>query len=317
MDRRLAVAVSFVTALSAPALAHAGCGSAFCTVNADWGTQGLWTEPGGRVDLRFEFIDLKQPKQGATKVGLGEVPEEIEEVQTINRNWVAAFDYNFDGHWGISATVPLVNRYHHHIVDPEAAPAPEQWAFTELGDVRVQGRYRFTLGTDSPISAGVALGLKLPTGSFNVTNSEDVAAERMLQPGTGTTDALVTVFLSRPLSPKDSMFVQLSFEAALDSRDAYRPGNRIYLNLGYNRWLTSRLGLQLQLNFAYKRPEEGDNAEPDLSGGKYIYFSPGLSYDLSHAWQVYAYLQLPLYQYVNGVQLTANWAALAGVSWRF
>jgi hypothetical protein len=113
------------------------------------------------------------------------------------------------------------------------------------------------------------------------------------------------------------MFVQLSFEAALDSRDAYRPGNRIYLNLGYNRWLTSRLGFQLQLNFAYKRPEEGDNAEPDLSGGKYIFFSPGLSYDLSHAWQVYAYLQLPLYQYVNGVQLTANWAALAGASWRF
>jgi len=303
--------------LVCPVAAHAGCGSAFCTVNADWGTQGLWTEPGGRVDLRFEFIDLKQPKQGATKVGLGEVPEETEEVQTINRNWVAAFDYNFDGHWGTSLVVPLVNRSHNHIVDPEGAQTPEQWTFTELGDVRVQGRYRFNLGSDVPLSAGIALGLKLPTGSFTVTNAEGVAAERMLQPGTGTTDALVTGFLSRPLSPKDSMFVQLSFEAALDSRDAYRPGNRTYLNFGYNRWLTERMGLQLQLNLAYKRPEEGNNAEPDLSGGKYVFFSPGLSYDLSHAWQVYAYLQLPLYQYVNGVQLTANWAALAGVSWRF
>jgi len=317
MDRRLALAAALATALSAPACAHAGCGSAFCTVNADWGTQGLWTEPGGRVDLRFEFIDLKQPKHGAEKVGLGEVPEETEEVQTINRNWVAAFDYNFDGHWGVTATVPLVNRDHNHIVDPEEDPVPEQWAFTELGDVRVQGRYRFTLGTDSPMSAGVALGLKLPTGSYTVTNDEGVAAERMLQPGTGTTDALVTLFLSRPLGPKASMFVQLSFEAALDSRDEYRPGNRTYLNLGYNRWLTSRLGLQLQLNLAYKRPEEGSNAEPDVSGGKYVYFSPGLSFDLTHAWQIYGYLQLPLYQYVNGVQLTANWAALAGVSWRF
>ena len=182
MNRRLAVAVSLATALSAPAGAYAGCGSAFCTVNADWGTQGLWTEPGGRVDLRFEFIDLKQPKQGATKVGLGEVPEETEEVQTINRNWIAAFDYNFDGHWGVSAMVPLVNRYHDHIVDPEGEPTPEQWAFTELGDVRVQGRYRFTVGANSPLSAGFALGLKLPTGSFDVTNSEGVAAERMLSP---------------------------------------------------------------------------------------------------------------------------------------
>ena len=317
MQHRIAQTLTLATLLSIPAYAQAGCGAAFCTVNADWGTQGLWTEPGGRFDLRFEFIDLKQPKQGATKVDVGQIPEETEEVQTINRNWIASFDYNFDGHWGVTATVPLVNRYHNHVVDPEDTAVPEQWAFTELGDIRVQGRYRFSLGEDSPWKAGVALGLKLPTGSFSVTNDEDVQAERMLQPGTGTTDALVTLFLSRPLGSRDSMFVQLSFEGALDSRDQYRPGNRTYLNLGYNRWLTSQLGMQLQLNLAYKRPEEGDNAEPELSGGKYVYVSAGLSYDLSHAWQVYGYVQLPLYQYVNGVQLTADWAALAGVSWRF
>jgi hypothetical protein len=317
MYRHAAQVFALATIAWAPVGVQAGCGSAFCTVNADWGTQGRWTELGGRFDLRFEYIDLNQPKQGAERVGLGQVPEETEEVQTINRNWVAAFDYNFDGHWGVSATVPLVDRFHHHIVDPQGAQVPEQWSFTELGDVRVQGRYRFMLGDEAPVNAGVALGLKLPTGSFTVTNDEGVQAERMLQPGTGTTDALVTLFASRPLGPRDSMFVQLSFEGALDSRDAYRPGNRTYLNLGYSRWLTSRLGLQLQLNLAFKRPEEGNNAEPELSGGKYVYFSPGLSYDLSHAWQIYAYVQLPLYQYVNGVQLTADWAALAGVSWRF
>ena len=310
-------AVFALAGVLVPTGAYAGCGSAFCTVNADWGTQGLWTEPGGRVDLRFEFIDLDQPKQGATKVDLGQVPEETEEIQTINRNWVATFDYNFDGHRGVNVIAPLVDRYHHHLADAEDNPTPEQWSFTELGDLRVQGRYRFTLSADGPVSAGVALGLKFPTGRFTVTNSEGVAAERMLQPGTGTTDMLLTGFLSRPLGTKDSIFVQLSFEAALDSRDQYRPGNRTYLNIGYNRWLTSRMGLQLQLNFAFKRPEEGNNAEPEVSGGKYVFFSPGISYDLSHALQVYAYVQLPIYQYVNGVQLTADWAALAGVAWRF
>jgi len=315
---RGSVAVIYALAAAlAPAGASAGCGSAFCTVNADWGTQGLWTEPGGRIDLRFEFIDLDQPKQGATRVDLGQIPEETEEIQTINRNWVATFDYNFDGYWGVNVIAPLVDRYHHHLADAEDNPTPEQWSFTELGDIRVQGRYRFTLSRDGPISAGIALGLKLPTGSFTVTNPEGVAAERMLQPGTGTTDLLITGFLSRPLGPQDSIFVQLSAEAALDSRDQYRPGNRVYLNVGYNRWLTTRMGLQLQFNFAFKRPEEGNNAEPEVSGGKYVFFSPGISYDLSRAFQVYAYVQLPIYQYVNGVQLTADWAALAGVAWRF
>ena len=108
MRTRLIAAIFWLGSLSS-APAHAGCGSAFCTVNADWGTQGLWTEPGGRIDLRFEFIDLDQPKQGATRVDLGQIPEETEEIQTINRNWVATFDYNFDGHWGVNVIAPLVD----------------------------------------------------------------------------------------------------------------------------------------------------------------------------------------------------------------
>jgi hypothetical protein len=32
---------------------------------------------------------------------------------------------------------------------------------------------------------------------------------------------------------------------------------------------------------------------------------------------VYTFAQVPLYQKVNGVQLTADWSAVVGVSWRF
>lgn len=317
MNQHVTLAVVLAASLSMPGLAAAGCGSAFCTISTDWGTQGQWTGPGGRFDLRFEFIDQNQPKHGAERVSLGEVPEETEEVQTINRNWIAQFAYNFDTHWGMTATVPLINRYHHHIVEGEGGPTPEQWAFTELGDARLLGSYQLTLGADVPVTAGIALGLKLPTGSFNVTNDEGVAAERMLQPGTGTVDGIATVFVNRPLGPMGSIFAQFRFEGAFDSRDDYRPGNRLFFDIGYNRLLTTKLGAHIQLNVAFKRPEQGTNAEPEVSGGTYVYLAPGLSYDISHAFQVYGFIQLPLYQYVNGVQLTANWAAMAGLSWRF
>ena len=33
--------------------------------------------------------------------------------------------------------------------------------------------------------------------------------------------------------------------------------------------------------------------------------------------QVFGFVQLPLYQYVNGVQLTSHWAALASASFRY
>ena len=58
-------------------------------------------------------------------------------------------------------------------------------------------------------------------------------------------------------------------------------------------------------------------AEPEDSGGKFVYLSPGMSYMLTQRLQAYGFVQLPLYQYVNGVQLTADWAVAAGLSLRF
>ena len=42
-----------------------------------------------------------------------------------------------------------------------------------------------------------------------------------------------------------------------------------------------------------------------------------MSWNLTRDTQVYAFAQFPLYQAVNGVQLTARYSFLAGVSSRF
>ena len=73
--------------------AHASCGSAFCLVNTNWGVQGVWNEPGLRADLRFEYIDQDQPRNGTHDVAVGEIPRHRDEVRTVNRNLFATFDY--------------------------------------------------------------------------------------------------------------------------------------------------------------------------------------------------------------------------------
>jgi hypothetical protein len=73
----------------------------------------------------------------------------------------------------------------------------------------------------------------------------------------------------------------------------------------------------IQLNALYKDRDEGSEAEPEDSGGKFLFASPGLSYVIARNLQLYGFVQLPLYQYVNGVQLTADWAAVVGISSRF
>jgi hypothetical protein len=53
-----------------------------------------------------------------------------------------------------------------------------------------------------------------------------------------------------------------------------------------------------------------------LSGRTYS-LTPGLSYTIAADTQLYGLLQLPIYQYVNGEQLTANSSYSAGISHRF
>ena len=300
--------------------AAASCGSAFCMVNTNWNVEGAWIEPGARVDLRFGYIDQDQPRAGSRKVGVGEIPQHHDEIRTINRNWLGTFDYTFNDKWGLSATLPIVSRDHSHIHHHMGEDLPEAWHFTELGDARVLGRRQWH-AENAPAERldffGATFGLKLPTGRTDVRNAEGELAERTLQPGSGTTDLLLGGYFRRVLGAGSSWFADALWQQPLNSRDEFRPGARLSLDAGYRREMSDRLGLMLQLNFLHRARDSGDQAEPDNSGGKFLFLSPGLSYALGKNLQLYTFLQLPLYQYVNGVQLTADWAFVGGASVRF
>jgi len=297
--------------------AQAACGAAFCTVNTNWSTQGEWTGRGGRFDLRFEYIDQDQPRAGSDAVGVGEIPGHHDEVRTINRNWIALIDYNFNPTWGVSASLPLIDRDHTHIHNHHGAQLYETWQFTELGDARVSGRYRFASWDGGLASAGASLGVKLPTGSYDVANNAGDVAERSLQPGTGTTDALIGLFVNGSRPDGNGWFAQARWESALDSRQEYRPGDRIFADLGYRHGLGGRWTGYVQLNAVFRDRDRGDEAEPEDSGGTFLYVSPGVSVALGSRVQGMLFLQLPLYQYVNGVQLTADYAVTCGLGVRF
>jgi hypothetical protein len=309
-----------VLALMVASQAWASCGTAFCMVNTGWNTQGIWTESGARFDLRFEYIDQDQPMAGDSKVGIGEITQHHDEVRTINRNWLATVDYAFNADWGVSATLPLLSRSHAHIHNHMGAQLHESWSFTELGDVRILGRrqWRAESAQAERLDAyGLNLGLKLPTGEREVRNADGALAERTLQPGTGTTDFLLGGFFTQTFGIGSSWFSDVLLQSPLASRDNFEPGARVSLDVGYRREFGPALAAMLQLNLLFKDRDKGSEAEPANSGGTFLFASPGVSYAVAKGLQVYAFVQLPLYQYVNGVQLVADWAAVAGVSTRF
>lgn len=317
----VSLAVIAATALASAAPAHASCGSAFCLVNSNWSAQGVWTEPGWRADLRYEYIDQDQPRTGTTDVAVGQIRRHHDEVRTVNRNLLGTLDYGFSPNWGATLILPWVDRSHDHIHNHRGTPIPESWNFSEPGDVRVTGRYQTSFEDSGRLSlghAGVIAGLKLPTGKTDVANDDGDIAERSLQPGTGTTDLLLGAYFRQAFAAsRASWFAQFGAQLPLNSKDEYKPGSQWLVDVG-TRWeATERLGVLLQLNAVWKGRDDGAEAEPEDSGGRAIFVSPGITYAVTQGVSLYGFIQLPVYQYVNGLQLVARRAFAVGASAQF
>ena len=301
--------------------ANATCGAAFCMVNTNWNIQGFAPEPGLRIDARFEYIDQDQPRTGSRDVAFGQISRHHDELRTINRNYIATLDYTFNSDWGVALTLPLVDRSHEHIHNHRGAQILDHWNFSALGDARVLGRRHWMVEDRDNSSIGfygVTAGLKLPTGDFDRKNGAGDVAERSLQPGSGTTDLLLGGYFSQVLPAlSSSWFAQMLWQVPLSERDDYKPGRRLSLDVGYRYEVTERMGLMLQLNALHRGRDSGALAEREDTGGRFLFVSPGASYAVSKAAQLYAFLQKPLYQHVNGVQLVADWSVVAGLNMRF
>jgi hypothetical protein len=315
--KTITTVIAAAVATLAPSLALASCGASFCPVNSNWTSESAMAEARHAFDLRYEYINQDQPMAGSRRIYAGEIRAHHDEVSTLNRNVVFSYSHNFDQRFGLSVSGAVGSREHQHIHNHHGARLHESWDMTELSDLRVQGRYQLLSVTDplKPVNGGITFGLKLPTGKFDAANSEGDKAERSLQPGTGTTDLIVGGYYHQKLTEQGaSWFAQAQYQQALNTRDNYKPGAQLGLDLGVRKGLGGNVGLLGQLNYAYKRSDSGSEAEPKSSGGRFVFASPGLSYAFTSAMQLYAFYQLPLHRDVKGVQLTANRALVVGFS---
>jgi len=311
--RRIGVAAA---CMAAHAVASASCGSAFCTLMTDRYAQGTG-EPhiGWSADLRIESVLQDRLRTGTHTIDASQVTdEEAIERHTRNLNVVTTLGYGFDEHWSVSVRIPVVKRDHLHDLVDEATglpSTPEQWRFTKLGDVQVIAR-RQMLADDTSTSYAWFGGLKLPTGSTNVTNADGSRAERALQPGTGTTDLVLGVAGRRAIGMNDALIGQASIGAALNRHEDFRPGARFELSAGWSHAFSPRWGSVLQLNLRQRGHDSGAQAEPGNSGSTIVDLSPGITVGVGSSSTLYAYAQVPLYQKVTGIQLVPRTALAVG-----
>ncbi|TAJ79575.1 MAG: hypothetical protein EPO42_05590 [Gallionellaceae bacterium] len=310
---------------------YASCGSTACAINTNWDEHSA-SKPGLSMDLRYSYSQADQLRSGSSKIAADTTfAGEVENLRTLNKIVAAGIDYTHDAHWGLALSIPYVAREHSHNLGPYTGAAPagnESFTANALGDIKLVGRYRWALNDAEHTGVGIKFGLKLNTGRQDFQMVDNLGASKLpgevtLQPGNGSTDLIAGVFWQQA-NPGSALswFAQGMAQSAIKNKTEFKPGNQFNLDGGMRYAVNNSLSGLLQLNAQWNDADSGISAAltasgTPSSGGKSYSLTPGLSYTIVPGTNVYGLVQLPLYQYVNGEQLTASNSVTAGINHRF
>ncbi|MEX8517404.1 MAG: TonB-dependent receptor [Leptothrix sp. (in: b-proteobacteria)] len=295
------------------------CSSCGCTLNSDWASQGLKSGQGLSIDLRHDYFNQNDLRTGTGTVNRSAISfpadQEIQQ-ETINRNTTLSVDYGINADWGVALQLPYLNRYHTTIVDGDTDVSTSQ--SSSIGDVRLLARYQ---GFSPEHNWGVQFGLKLPTGStsvnFKAGPQADTPLDRGLQPGTGSTDVLLGVYTFGPINQHFDYFGQALLQVPVASKDEFKPGVGANLTAGIRYMTDGPVVPQLQINVRTEGKESGANADIPNSGATLAYLSPGATWTLTEQIKASGFVQVPIYQRVNGYQIEPKYSVSVGLHYAY
>ena len=163
------------------------------------------------------------------------------------------------------------------------------------------------------------LGVKLPTGEYDLLDDYDgTILDPMLQPGTGSVDALVSLATTfGGLEPGLRWTAGVSRQESTASRFEYRFGSETIATLGVRRAVRGPVDLALQAKL-FDKGRSAFLGEPVAStGARYLYLTPGVHLRLPGAMSAYVLAPLPVHRRVNEAQLAPRRGIVAGVSGTF
>lgn len=290
---------------------RASCGSASCPIDLNALNTPFLRHMS--LDLSLQYIDQDHLR--------GHTDEEThhDEVRTINRITTATFTYAATERLQLSASLPFVSRDHLHLEEAE----PETFAQRGVGDATVLARYEIMpVDPERRSLFWLIGGVKLPTGADDRKNAEGEVAELPIQTGSGAADGIAGFMFQNAFVRGSNLYFAVPYFVTTTyqfrgSSSRGRLGNELQVNAGTAYPFNKHFEGILQLNTRVRGRDHTDDPEDTaLSGGTYVYASPGVRFTM-HDTSLYAVAQLPVHQRVNGLQLTSKTNYVVGVQTRF
>ncbi len=197
-----------------------------------------------------------------------------------------------------------------------------------IGDAVFLVKYAIpdVLGERTLLNLG--LGTKVPLGKSDLTTQEGFQLTADLQPGSGAWDGLGWLSISKRLDFRPSVTFSGSFTYRLTGKNTsylndtsvYEFGNVIQANVGYTDqflWLNTIFNPGLIVKYRKAFEDRIDVSELPNTGGQWIFIRPELAVKLTPKLSLTTRVELPVYSYVDGTQLTPTVRMTAGVSYVF
>ena len=306
--RRLSVSALLLVALMVGRVAW-GCACG-CDI-FDVGTSAMFpNHQGAMIFVDYDFQDQNQNWNGTSTA-----PASQNDDKQIKTHFTdLGLQYLFNPSWGVQIEVPYDFRSFTGTSDSGRVRI-DRWS--QFGDVRIEGLYT---GFSPDLSAGVNLGLKLPTGDYKF---DPRLVDRDTQLGTGSLDILMGGFYRHHISLRAKLFwfAQTELDLPVLTQEHYRPGLELDSAVGmyYNGWQVDRARISpvAQVLISERDSDGGSaSAHPVASGYQRVLLSPGLEVDI-HPLKFYADVEIPVYQNFTGNQLAAPAMIKATIAYEF
>ena len=289
-----------------PGIVHAcACGCGVFEV----GTSSMFPAgEGGTAYFGYAYQDQSRNWNGASQASAAD----NEDKQIRTDFFDVGIQYLFNRSWGAQLQMPFAYRYFK--VEDAGKNISTSWG--SLGDLRVEGIYT---GFSPDLSSGVSFGLKLPTGNDNYNPA---VVDRDTQIGTGSTDILLGGFHRDHFTQgmRWDWFAQLQLDVPVLIQAGYRPGVELDSAAGidYKGWSLGRVKISpvAQAIFSYRSNDSGDASDSANSGYERVLLAPGVEFSI-HPMKIYADVELPVFQNVNGNQLVAPVLVKVNASYMF
>lgn len=258
---------------------------------------------GASVWFRYDYMNQDQNWEHGSKAPASDNGDK--DINTSFYTFGGEYEINED--WTVMAELPIYARQLETTDDGTVfGPAGGIYTghLTDLGDMQLAATYT---GFAPDQSSGVMFGVKLPTGNYTGPNGPLGGSEfdRDSLPGTGSTDLMLGGYHTGDFGAIDALsyFVDGKYQAAVLTRDSYRPGNELdaaaglSYDFGKSGPLDDLAGV-VQLINSYRMHDTGANADPLNSGYERVLVAPGFTVQL-HQFRLFADVEIPVYQYTN------------------